>query len=163
MIHHDLHARMVLPRSRKDVFAFFSDAGNLERITPPELRFEILTPRPFEIRAGTLIDYRLRLFGIPFRWRTRIEAFQPEDVFVDAQIRGPYRSFVHTHGFRDVPGGTEISDHVRWALPLQPLGEVAAPLVRRQLARIFGYRERAIRRILAPETPAFAAPFQALG
>ena len=163
MITHDLRTRMVLPLPRKEVFAFFSDAGNLERITPPELRFEILTPLPFEIRAGTLIDYRLRLFGIPFRWRTRIDVFRPEDSFVDEQLRGPYRSFVHTHGFREVPGGTEITDHVRWALPLQPLGELAAPLVARQLDRIFRYREEAIRRILAPGEPAREAPLRAVG
>jgi ligand-binding SRPBCC domain-containing protein len=150
MITHDLHARMELPLGRRAVFAFFADAENLERITPPELRFEILTPRPIQIEAGTLIDYRLRLFGVPFRWRTRINRFEPEILFVDEQIRGPYRSFVHTHTFRDIPGGTEILDHVRWALPLQPFGEVARPLVRRQLEHIFRHRERAIREILAP-------------
>ena len=162
MITHELRTRMLLPRSRSEVFAFFADAANLERITPPELRFEILTPQPLQIRAGTLIDYRLRLFGVPFRWRTRIARFEPDDLFVDEQLRGPYRSFVHTHTFRDVPGGTEIGDHVRWSLPLQPLGEVAWPVVRRQLARIFAYREKAIRGLLGKPAAA-PAPVRAVG
>lgn len=162
MITHVLDVRMELPLPRREVFAFFSEAGNLERITPPELRFEILTPQPIAIAAGTLIDYRLRLFGVPFRWRTRIARYDPDDVFVDEQLRGPYRSFVHTHSFRDVPGGTQIRDHVRWALPFQPLGEVVAPLVRRQLGRIFSFRERAIRELLAPSGAA-PATLRAVG
>ncbi len=150
---HVLETRMVLPLPVEPVFAFFGDAGNLERITPPELRFAILSPRPIHLGVGALIDYRLQLFGVPFRWRTRIDRFEPEVAFVDRQVRGPYRIWVHTHTFRAVPSGTEIRDHVRWALPLPPLGEVAAPLVRRQLDRIFRYRERAIRGILTPGAP----------
>jgi ligand-binding SRPBCC domain-containing protein len=164
VITHELNTRLTLALPRDEVFAFFSDAANLERITPAELHFEILTPMPFEIREGSRIDYRLRLFGVPFGWRTRIQVFRPPEVFVDEQIRGPYRSFVHTHRFREVPGGTEIRDHVRWALPLQPLGEVAAPLVRRQLDRIFRFRAEAIRRLLLPspgagDVEAGAVPF----
>jgi ligand-binding SRPBCC domain-containing protein len=148
---------MELPRPRPEVFAFFADAENLERITPPELHFEILTPRPITIRAGALLDYRLRLFGVGFRWRTRIVSFDPEGEFVDEQLRGPYRSFVHSHRFREIPGGTEVCDLVRWALPLQPLGEIATPVVRRQLERIFRFREAAIREILSPCAPAWGS------
>jgi ligand-binding SRPBCC domain-containing protein len=148
---------MELRRSRHEVFTFFADAENLERITPPELRFEILTPRPITLRAGGLIDYRLRLFGVRFGWRTRIVSFDPEEEFVDEQLRGPYRSFVHTHRFREIPGGTEVSDLVRWALSFQPLGEIATPIVRRQLERIFRFREAAIREILSPRTRAQAS------
>ena len=162
MITHELNKQMELPLPRREVFAFFADALNLERITPPELRFEILTPQPLQLREGTLIDYRLRLFGVPFRWRTRIVHLEPDDVFVDEQLRGPYRSFVHSHTFRDVPGGTMIGDQVRWALPVQPFGELAYPVVRRQLARIFAYREQAIRRLLVK--PAVTqAPVRAVG
>jgi ligand-binding SRPBCC domain-containing protein len=157
VIAHDLHARMELALPQQEVFAFFSDAGNLERITPPELRFQILTPQPIRLEAGALIDYQLQLFAVPFRWRTRIARFDPDEVFVDEQLRGPYRAFVHTHRFRPIPGGTEILDHVRWALPFQPFGEIAYPLVRRQLTRIFRYREHAIRTLLAPRASAPAA------
>lgn len=152
MITHALDRSMAIARPRKEVFAFFADAGNLERITPPELRFEILGSQPIRIATGTLIEYRLRLFGVPFGWKTRIVRFEPDDCFVDEQLRGPYRSFVHTHTFRDRGGGTEIGDHVRWALPFQPFGEIATPIVRHQLDKIFSFRERAIREIFAVST-----------
>ena len=94
-------------------------------------------------------EYRLRLFGVPFGWCTRIDVWRPGEAFVDRQLRGPFARWVHTHRFRAVPGGTEVADEVEWALPLRPLGEVARPLVRAQLERIFDYREAAVRRILA--------------
>src|SRR5512147_3295209 len=107
-----LEASQVVRRSRRDVFAFFVDPGNLDTITPESLRFEILTPRPIAMRAGALIAYRLRLLGVPFRWLTRIEALEPEERFVDVQLRGPYRSWRHTHEFIEVAEGTLIRDRV---------------------------------------------------
>ena len=141
-----------LPLPRPEVFAFFAEAKNLERITPPELRFRI-TQAPEAIHEGALIEYRLRLFGVPFGWRTEIATWNPPNVFVDQQLRGPYRVWHHTHTFTDEPGargqpGTRIHDAVRYALPLWPLGEIALPVVRAQVRRIFSYRERAIRGIL---------------
>lgn len=137
----------LIPRPRSEVFAFFSDATNLERITPPFLRFRIVTPTPIDIREGTLIDYRLRLFGVPFAWRTRIDVFEPERRFIDTQLRGPYSIWRHLHEFEEVDSGraTRMRDRVDYAVPLGPLGDVARALfVRRTVERIFDYRAATI-------------------
>ncbi len=154
---HVLTRTQRIPRPREEVFAFFADARNLERITPPELHFRILTPAPIQLRAGALIDYRLSLFGVPFPWRTEIEIWEPGVRFVDRQLRGPYRRWHHTHLFEDAPGGTLMHDRVEYELPLGPLGDLAhALLVRRQLHAIFDHRREVIGRLF-PAAPAAAA------
>jgi ligand-binding SRPBCC domain-containing protein len=146
-----LERRQRIERPIEEVFDFYGDARNLERITPPWLGFKVLTPAPIEMRAGTLIEYRLRLHGVPVRWRTRIESWDPPRSFVDMQIRGPYSLWEHLHTFEeDGPGATLIGDRVRYSIPFGPLGAVADRLlVQRDLRRIFDYRCEAVARELA--------------
>lgn len=149
---HVLHREQLLPGTPEEVFPFFADAANLEAITPPLLRFSVVTPGDIEMRVGTLIQYRLKLHGVPISWLTSIQRWDPPYAFVDQQIKGPYALWHHTHTFvDDGAGGTRMTDTVRYALPLSPLSEIAMPLVRRDLATIFDYRrDEVARRIVAP-------------
>lgn len=138
-----LHSESWLPRTRAEVFPFFADAANLERITPPWLRFEMLTRGPVEMRVGTLIDYRLRVRGFPIRWQSEITCWEPPRRFVDEQRRGPYRLWVHEHQFTEVDGGTRVEDKVEYAVPLGVL--VQKLLVGPDLRKIFEYRKAILR------------------
>jgi ligand-binding SRPBCC domain-containing protein len=143
--YHVLRREQRLPGAPDEVFGFFGDAHNLEAITPPFLGFRVLTPHPIDMRAGALIEYRLRLRGLPLSWLTRIEEWIPGVRFVDAQLAGPYRLWHHTHEFEpDGDRGTLMRDTVRYALPYWPLGEVAHPLVARDLGAIFDHRASAV-------------------
>ena len=147
-----LEREQFIPRPLTEVFPFFADAGNLEAITPAFLSFQILTPRPIPMESGTLIDYQIRLFGVPLQWRTRIEEFEPTRRFVDVQLRGPYKLWHHIHEFREVSGGTLMTDRVQYQLYLGPLGWLAHALwVRRTLVQIFDYRRETIERLLGTE------------
>lgn len=146
---HILERSQVVPMPRAEVFSFFADPRNLEAITPAFLHFSILPPVPWSLDVDSRIDYRLSLFGVPFRWRTRIAAWIPGVRFVDVQERGPYALWHHTHTFADEGSGTRVSDRVEYRLPLGPLGEVAHPvLVRRTLARIFDHRQERVAALL---------------
>lgn len=147
---HELRVSMHVPRPREQVFAFFSDASNLARITPPELGFEILSPEPLEMQSGTYIEYRLKVWGVPIYWRTLIRLWRPPHEFVDDQLAGPYAEWSHHHVFEEsADGGTHIHDRVRYRLPLEPFGDAAYPLVKRELARIFAFRQSVVARIYA--------------
>ncbi len=130
-----------MPRPIEEVFAFFSDASNLEVLTPAWLNFKILTPTPITVAAGVHIQYRLSWHGIGLRWTTEITRWNPPHDFEDIQLSGPYKLWRHTHGFRAHNGGTEMTDSVEYALPLGFLGRVAhAVQVRRNVESIFDYR-----------------------
>ena len=136
----ELRTRIRLPRPRAEVFDYFGEAGNLQEITPPWLHFRIVTPQPIGMRPGALIEYRLRLHGIPIRWKTGITAWEPPLRFVDEQLSGPYRLWRHEHTFEEIEGGTLVEDRVRYAA----LGGTLANrlLVARDLKEIFRYRHR---------------------
>jgi len=135
-------------------FAFFADALNLQRITPPWLGFRVLTPPPITMAPGARIEYRLRLHGLPLRWLTEITVWEPPAGFVDVQVRGPYRLWHHTHSFVPEGDGVCARDVIRYALPMRALGDLAhAAFVRRELARIFDYRQQAVASILGRHVP----------
>lgn len=147
---HEFRAEVWLPHAPEKVFHFFGDAANLDAITPPWLNFKIVTPPPIVMRPGTLIDYRLRLRGMPLRWRTHISAWEPPHRFVDEQQRGPYRLWIHEHTFTAERGGTLARDYIRYAVPFDWL--VHRWLVRPDIERIFTHRVAALARFF-PASP----------
>ena len=144
MTTHIFETELWLPVAREQVFPFFADARNLESITPPWLNFHVITPGEIPMRAGALIDYRLRIHGLPVRWRTEIAVWEPPFRFVDQQLRGPYRQWIHTHTFEEQNGGTRCLDHVAYAVPGGAL--VNRFFVRRDVAKIFAFRAAALKK-----------------
>ena len=140
---HEFSAEQWLPVTREALFPFFADAVNLEALTPPWLNFQIITPQPIAMRAGALIDYRLKVRGLPLRWRSEITAWEPPVRFVDEQVRGPFRCWIHEHRLEPRDGGTLVLDRVRYAV----LGGALINwlLVRHDIARIFAYRAARLR------------------
>jgi ligand-binding SRPBCC domain-containing protein len=145
-----LRRELWIPHPVSAVFDFFSRAENLEQITPPWMRFQILTPQPIQMREGATIQYALRVRGIPFRWLTEIDRWNPPHEFVDVQVKGPYRLWRHTHTFSPLHAGTSIVDMVEYALPFGLLGRLIHRLrVARDLSRIFDYRRQRIDSLFA--------------
>ena len=143
-----LERTQLIPRSVEETFAFFADPWNLEAITPEWLHFGIREAPP-RLGRGSLLRYRLRLFGVPIAWRTAISEWLPPRTFTDTQLAGPYRVWVHAHRFTAVPGGTEMHDHVRYRLPGGPLAPVIHRLaVRRWLDEIFDFRAARLAELL---------------
>jgi ligand-binding SRPBCC domain-containing protein len=146
---HEIRTELDLDQPQSVVFEFFSRADNLEKITPAHLGFTILTPLPIVMRQDTVIDYRIRLSGLPLRWRTLIPVWQPPHEFVDEQLKGPYKTWIHRHSFEALgPDRTRMRDYVRYELPLTPLGDLAYPLIKRQVEGIFRYRNAQIPQLL---------------
>jgi len=143
-----LRCEMRVPRSLEETFAIFENPHNLALITPPWLNFKVV-PGRLEMRQGLLIDYTIRWLGVPLKWRTCIDHYEPPHMFVDRQARGPYQLWHHIHRFHEDRGGTLVSDQVTYVLPLGPLGRLAhAVLVKHQLLTIFRYRQRALAAML---------------
>ena len=148
---HELQRDLWLARPLAEVFPFFSHAANLEALTPPWLNFRLLSPRPIPMGVGTLIDYRIVVHGIPFRWQSEITVWEPPHRFVDEQRRGPYRIWRHEHGFAERDGGTTISDRVKYAVLFDPV--VHRWLVRPDIERIFDFRTTKMRQLFREAIP----------
>jgi len=152
MAEHILTRELTLDLPRKTVFDFFADAGNLERITPPELNFHITTNQPIDIKKGTLIDYQLKLRGFPVKWQTVISEWNPPHLFVDRALKSPYKQWIHRHTFTELSENkTLIEDEVKYRLPIEPFGDLAHWLVRRELDYIFDFRQKIVGEILQPK------------
>ena len=140
-----LESEFIAPRPLEDVFAFFSDAFQLQTITPPWLHFSVRTPAPIVITTGTRIDYQIRMHGVPMRWQSVISVWDPPFRFVDEQIKGPYRTWHHEHTFTPVDGGTLCRDVVDYSVFGGAL--VNALFVRRELRKIFQFRREKLMEI----------------
>ena len=141
-----------LNRPREELFAFFADAYNLEKITPDLLGFKVITPAPIEMRPGTLIDYKLKVRGVPIRWRTLIEIWDPCEKFTDEQLKGPYKRWHHTHTFTEENGGTRCDDVVEYAPPGGPLAPLINKLVvQRDVEKIFLHRAEILAEMFGSE------------
>ena len=145
MAEHILTRKLTLDLPIEKVFDFFADAGNLERITPPELNFRIITPQPIDIEKGILIDYQLKVRSFPIKWRTEISEWNPPRLFVDRALKSPYKQWIHRHTFTELANNqTLIKDEVRYRLPFEPFGDLAFWFVRRELNYIFDFRQKAV-------------------
>ena len=142
-----LNSSLTVPLPLSKVFPFFSDARNLQALTPPWVHFEILSPTPIDMRAGALIDYRIRVHGIPLRWRTQITVWEPPHCFVDAQLRGPYTAWVHAHVFEERDGKTLVKDIVHYSVFGGAL--IDKLFVRGDVDKIFAYRQEKMAEIFA--------------
>lgn len=144
-----LKTEQLIPAPLHETFEFFADAGNLERITPPFLNFQILTDLPIDMQEGALIDYQIRLRLVPIKWKTEISLWQPPHAFVDQQLRGPYKKWIHTHTFEPRGSETMVYDHVEYDVPGGSL--VHHLMVKKDLLKIFQYRHDSLEKIFREE------------
>ena len=148
MAEHILERKQIIEHPLAEVFEFFANAGNLEKITPPELNFQIITPQPIDIKKGAFIDYQLKLRGIPITWKTEITQWNPPFDFIDSALKSPYKQWIHLHTFEEgTSGETIMKDIVRYRLPLEPFGDIAHFYVKKELKYIFDYCYKVIKEI----------------
>ena len=151
---YELQFTQFIAHPRSEVFSFFSELSNLERITPPWLHFKILNPLPCTVKTGSLVNYRLKILGISIHGQAEIEEFEPDDFFTDIQRRGPYRHWHHLHRFVEVDGGTLIEDHIQYRLWGGPLGWLTNRLfTQRTLKKVFAFRKQTIESLLLESPP----------
>ena len=135
-----------VPSDMDTVFEFFSRPENLEKITPSSMGFNIITPTPIEMKEGAIIDYTVKILGVPVRWRTMITSYKENEYFVDEQLKGPYSYWHHKHTFKEVDGGILIIDEITYALPIQAFRKIVHPvLIKPQLNQIFDFRFQTIK------------------
>jgi ligand-binding SRPBCC domain-containing protein len=152
MAEHILRREITIDLPRAEVFDFFSKAENLEKITPPDLGFNIITPQPIAMAKGSIIEYRISMSGIPMNWKTLISKWDPPHEFVDEQLSGPYKQWIHRHTFVEAGAdSTVIEDEVRYRLPLEPVGDIAHFFIERQLKHIFDFREKTVSELFQRE------------
>lgn len=153
---HEFKQTTILQHPIEQVYAFFSNAENLEKITPPLLGFQIITPTPIEIQKGCLIDYKLKIHGFPLRWRTLISHWEPPYRFVDQQLKGPYRQWIHEHTFEAIEEGaaTRMTDHVQYSMFV---GWLLHRWVRKDIETIFNYRIQVIKELFPGDKTASPA------
>ena len=145
MPNYKLKRNQFIPQPINQVFPFFSKPENLEIITPRDLHFSILTSKPIDMKTGQVIDYLIRLKGIKMYWSSVISSYDPPYSFVDEQIRGPFSNWIHSHNFKEINGGTIITDHIEYSIPFKLIGRIANYIfVERKLVDIFDYREKTI-------------------
>ena len=144
-----LKKEQIIPRNILDVFDFFSKPENLSVITPSKMGFKILTPSPIEMKEGALIDYTVKIIGLPIRWTTLITKYDPPNLFIDQQLKGPYSMWHHTHNFKKLNDNeTLIEDIVVYSVPYSFIGGLIHSLyIKRDLEKIFSYRSKKIKEI----------------
>lgn len=151
---YEINTTQFIDKPLETVFHFFSKPENLEQMTPKNLSFKILTPKPIKMEKGALIDYTIRIVVIPIHWRSYVSKYYPPYEFVDEQVKGPYAFWHHTHTFKEVDGGVEIKDRVKYAIPMGILGRfIHAIYIKNDLKKIFTHRKIAIENVFLHEEP----------
>ena len=141
----ELNSYQFIPHPINRVFGFFSKPENLEKITPNTLHFKILADLPIDMKVDQEIDYKIRIRGIPMRWRSKILSYDPPNSFIDEQIKGPYALWHHTHNFIEKDGGTYIHDIVKYKIPYGFIGRFLNKVwISKDLNSIFSYRKHEI-------------------